>query len=149
MQFKTMLVGAGMLAAALMSFNRSATAQTSPCSWPAQITGSGITNFAYPDTNANYWLMPFDSTRWKSIVISGTYPESRYFSFIPYLAQAAVVNDQALKDVDINPSPGSTNPFRENTDNGSTHFYTVTASRYPAGDNESNFLQLGDPYSCT
>jgi hypothetical protein len=88
--------------------------------------------------------MPFDSARWKSIVISGTYPQSRYFSFIPYLAKGSVVNNQALNDIDINPSQGSTNPFRENADDGSAHYYTVTASRYPPSDNEANFLQLGD-----
>jgi len=47
--------------------------------------------------------MPFDSTRWKLIVISGTYPEARYFSFIAY-SRGTVVNNQALNDVAIDPS---------------------------------------------
>ncbi|MBV9502276.1 MAG: hypothetical protein JO138_23155 [Acidobacteriaceae bacterium] len=144
MQSETTFLGAATLVAAMTLMSVSATAQALPCSWPAETTGSGITNFAYPDTNATYWIMPFDSTRWKLIVISGTYPESRYFSFIPYLAHGAVVNNEALNDVDINPSQGSTNPFREHADDGSTHYYTVTASRYPPADNESNFLQLGN-----
>ncbi|MFZ0590474.1 MAG: hypothetical protein WAM39_08335 [Bryobacteraceae bacterium] len=88
--------------------------------------------------------MPLDSTRWKSIEISGTYPQARYFSFIPYVAQGTVVNNQALNDVDIDPSQGSTNPFRENADDGSTHFYTVTASRYPPTSSGINSLQFGD-----
>lgn len=144
MYSKTMFLSAAMLIAAITLIDVSATAQTLPCSWPVETTGSGITNVAYPDTNATYWTMPFDSTRWKSIVISGTYPEARFFSFVPYVAQGAVANNAALNDVDINPSPGSTNPFRPNPDDGSTHDYTVTASRYPPTGHEANFLQLGN-----
>jgi hypothetical protein len=30
--------------------------------------GSGITNFAFPDTASTYWLMPVDTTRWNVVV---------------------------------------------------------------------------------
>ncbi len=113
------------------------------CSWPLEITGTGLTNVAYPDTNATYWTMPIDSTRWQSIVIKGAYPQSRFFSFVPYVAQGAVANNAALNDVDINPDPGSTNPFRQAAQNGTADYYTVTASRYPPTGNETNFLPLG------
>jgi hypothetical protein len=66
MQSKTVFVSAPMLLAAIaLLINVSATAQALPCSWPAETTGSGITNVAYPVTNATYWIMPFDSTRWQ------------------------------------------------------------------------------------
>lgn len=52
MQSKTMFLSAATLVAAMTLINVSATAQTLPCSWPAETTGSGITNFEYPDTNA-------------------------------------------------------------------------------------------------
>ena len=142
MPFKAMLLAIAMFVAVITSIHTPATAQSFPCSWPVETTGTGITNVAYPDTNSTYWTMPFDSTRWKMIIISGTYPEARYFSFIPY-SHGAVVSNQALNDVDIDPAQGSTNPFRQSTEDGSTHNYTVTASRYPPDDSKSNFLQLG------
>jgi len=72
---------ASKLATVLIVLHVSAVAQVLPvCSWPLESTGSGITNVAYPDTNATYWTMPFDSVRWKSIIITGQYPEARFFS---------------------------------------------------------------------
>jgi hypothetical protein len=87
-----------------------AAAQALPvCSWPLETTGKGISNVAYPDTNATYWTMPFDSVRWKSIVITGAYPQARFFSFVSYNASGSVVEDHgSLNDVDINPDPGYT-----------------------------------------
>ncbi|MBV8828108.1 MAG: hypothetical protein JO108_02650 [Acidobacteriaceae bacterium] len=142
MQFKIWVPGFTFMAA-LTLLRAPAAAATFPCSWPVETTGTGITNIAYPDTNSTYWIMPFDSTRWKLIIISGTYPEARYFSFIPY-SQGSVVNNQALNDIDINPAQGSTNPFRESSNDGGPHHYTVTASRYPSPWIGNNFLQLGD-----
>ena len=99
---------------------------------------------AYPDTNATYWTMPFDSTRWKSIVITGTYPRARFFSFVSYVATGSVVNGGSLQDVEINPDAGNSNPFRRNAAEGEPQQYTITASQSaPTGD-ATNFLQLGD-----
>ena len=77
------------------------------CGWPLETTGSGITNVAYPDTNATYWTMPLGSERWKSVVISGVW----FFSFTSYVAQGSPVDNGSLNDVDIAPDAGSTNPF--------------------------------------
>ena len=33
------------------------------CSWPLETTGTGPSNVAYPDTDATYWTMPFDTKR--------------------------------------------------------------------------------------
>jgi hypothetical protein len=99
------------------------------CSWPLVTTGTGITNVAYPDTNATYWTMPFDSVRWKSIVITGTYPQSRFFSYVAYVANGSVAENGSLNDVDINPDPGNTNPFRTSPVNGEPRDYAITSSR--------------------
>jgi hypothetical protein len=142
MRSKSLLLGAGQVLGALLALQLSAQAQGLPlCSWPLETTGSGITNVAYPDTNATYWTMPLDSTRWKSVVISGTYPQARFFSFTSYVAKGSVVDNGVLTDVDIAPDAGSTNPF-VTTDSG-PHKYTVTASlSEPSGS--SNFLPLGN-----
>ena len=49
------------------------------CSWPFEVTGQGITNVATPDTNATYWVMPLDLSRWQAMVIHGQYPNARFF----------------------------------------------------------------------
>jgi hypothetical protein len=87
-------------------------AQTSldaPCSWPDVSTGSGITNFALPDTNSTYWLMPVDTTLWSGMIIQGQYPQSRFFSFVTYYQVGGAV--ESIIDADIAPDPGNTNPF--------------------------------------
>jgi hypothetical protein len=114
------------------------------CSWPLVTTGTGITNVAYPDTNATYWTMPFDSVRWKSIVITGTYPQSRFFSYVAYVANGSVADNGSLNDVDINPDAGSINPFRTTPVSGEPQDYTITAGRKAPSSGETNFLQLGD-----
>lgn len=117
------------------------------CSWPVETSGTGITNVAYPDTNATYWTMPFDAGRWKSIVIKGTYPQSRFFSFVAYNADGSVVEnssgvESALNDENVLADPGNSNPFDQNSVPGGPESYTVTAGRTaPSGG--SNFLLLG------
>ncbi|HSU30829.1 MAG TPA: hypothetical protein VLJ11_06310 [Bryobacteraceae bacterium] len=146
MSQKTTLLGAAQLLAVLIFLPSSSTAQALPvCSWPLETTGSGISNVAYPDTNATYWTMPFDSARWQSIVITGVYPQARFFSFVSYDAKGSVVEDHsALNDVDINPDAGSTNPFRESAVAGEPQHYTVTISRTASMENEPNSLQFAN-----
>jgi hypothetical protein len=143
MRLKSILLGAAQIAA-LCALQSPAVAQDLPaCSWPLETTGSGITNVAYPDTNATYWTMPFDANRWKTVTVTGTYPESRFFSFVSYVAKGAVADggDAAVNDVDINPDAGSTNPFQKAGDG--PHQYTVTLSRTNPNDG-SNFLPFGN-----
>ena len=139
------LLGAAQLLAFLVFLPFCAAAQGLPvCSWPLETTGRGITNVAYPDTSATYWTMPFDSARWKSIVITGIYPQARFFSFVSYNASGSVVEDHgSLNDVDINPDPGYTNPFRDIAVEGETQRYTITFSR-TAEDSATNSLQFAD-----
>ena len=48
--------------------SRAATPILPVCSWPFEVTGQGITNVATPDTNATYWVMPLDLSRWRAMV---------------------------------------------------------------------------------
>jgi hypothetical protein len=67
----------GLVLTVILLYPNAVTAQALPfCSWPLETTGAGPSNVAYPDTNATYWTMPFDSGRWKEIIITGSYPRS-------------------------------------------------------------------------
>ena len=106
------------------------------CSWRLETDGGGITNVAFPDTDATYWTMPVDTTAWKEVIIKGKYPASRFFSFTTYVAKGAAVD--AIHDVDVDPDPGSSNPFRRGS-SGQDHEYTVSVSGGPPARNHINF----------
>src|ERR1700758_5509594 len=74
------------------------------CSWPFQVTGQGITNVATPDTNATYWVMPLDLSRWRRMDIQGQYPDARFFNFATYTATGALVD--TIFDEQIAPDIG-------------------------------------------
>jgi hypothetical protein len=84
------------------------------CSWPFEVTGQGLTNIATPDTNATYWVMPLDTEHWPTMVINGDYPNARFFNVTSYGAAGGLVD--SVLDQNINPEPGSSNPF--STQNG-------------------------------
>jgi hypothetical protein len=112
------------------------------CSWPFEVTGRGITNIATPDTNATYWVMPLDLSRWRAMVVHGRYPDARFFNFSSYTATGSLVD--AIFDAKIAPDPGSANPFAESgpdipgnytvtigaTNPGSGNFLGVAGSRF-------------------
>ena len=89
------------------------------CSWPVESTGQGILNVATQDTNTTYWFMPIDTSRWKSVVIQGIYPNARFFNFATY-DQRGLLTDTVF-DSDIVPDSGGSNPF------------TMAATGTPAG----------------
>ncbi|MDX2169047.1 MAG: hypothetical protein SF182_18410 [Deltaproteobacteria bacterium] len=95
-----------------------------PCSWPIETTGTGASNVAYPDTDATYWTMAFDSTVASAMRISGQFPSARFMSFTAYDAQGG--DATALIDQDIAPDPGSSNPFTPAGAGSSGGTYTIT-----------------------
>jgi hypothetical protein len=113
-----------VLACILCSPNKSIAQSTPlPCSWPVASTGSGITNVAFPDTDATYWVMPVDTRRWSAMIVNGQYPESRFFSFVTYFETGGAVD--SIVDANIAPDPGSTNPFMPGPTSDPRN-YTVT-----------------------
>jgi hypothetical protein len=132
-----------------LTFSATLAAAQSPliCSWPLETTGSGITNIAYPDTNATYWTMPVNTARWKGVQIKGTYPHARFMSFVVYDATGSVVQingkEQNLNDVNINPDAGNSNPFRQDVVAGQPQNYTIDFAASPLLG-PTNFLQFGD-----
>jgi hypothetical protein len=98
--------------------------------------GSGITNVAYPDTDATYWTMPVDTSQYPQVIIQGQYPQSRFFSFTTYVAQGASAG--SILDVDINPDAGSSNPFQQ-TPPLQQHNYTINVGGMAGQSNQVNF----------
>ena len=111
------------------------------CSWLLETAGKGATNFAYPDTDATYWTMPLDTTKYKGMIVQGKYPAARFFSLSTYVASGSVV--ESIQDVDIDPRPGSTNPFRPG-DQGDKQTYRVVIGTGDPAPGQRNFVKLGD-----
>jgi len=109
------------------SWSQTTTSPPLPCSWPLESTGRGLSNVAYPDTNATYWVMPVDTSTWQSMIVTGQYAQSRFFSFTTYYSpqqtNTRVVGD--IIDANIAPDSGSTNPFAPGTA-AAPYNYTIT-----------------------
>ncbi len=107
------------------------------CSWPFEVTGHGLTNVATPDTNATYWVMPVDTSRWSAVIIDGRYPNARFFNFSTYQATGSLVD--SVFDASIAPMLG-TNPFavklpppKDNASN--TYRMQISRAASPSGNN--------------
>jgi hypothetical protein len=81
-----------------------------PCGWMF-VVNSQTLNVAAPDTNATYWVQPDFLAQGQRLVIDGTYPAARYFSFTTYGANGVPIGETDLHDTQIVPQPGSVNPF--------------------------------------
>lgn len=108
------------------------------CGWPLETTGVGATNVAYPDTDATYWTMPFDSTTSAEMRITGQFPAARFMSFTAYDAEGG--DAVALIDEDIVPASGS-NPFTPEGAGSSGGTYALTVVG-PSGTPGANTLVL-------
>ncbi len=97
-----------------------------PCAWAAESSAT-TANLAFPDTDATYWVTPFQYNPDTQITVSGQYPEARFFSLDVYDSAAGnfTVNDvtSALVDYQIAPDLGSLNPWQKNAQSGGN--YTV------------------------
>jgi hypothetical protein len=93
------------------------------CAWPIEASPLGAGNFTSPDTYARYWWMPFQADGEASMIIEGSYPNARYFSFVVYNQDKeypevpGTIADH-LYDAQIAPDPGSVNPFVPTTGHG-------------------------------
>lgn len=90
------------------------TTQLSDCMWQAgpdskSNTGADLRNFAYPDTNVTYWSSEFTIPQGAKVYLDGDYPYARHSSLVSYTADGVRVN--SLRDFEIEPNPGVTNPF--------------------------------------
>jgi len=86
------------------------------CGWPLSLSPEGPANFQGPDDAARYYIMPFDTTRYRAMTLHGRYPRLRYFAIAAY----EVVDTESggytfevgdpLYDAEIVPDQG-VNPF--------------------------------------
>jgi hypothetical protein len=119
---------AGLFVSVAISASRAAMPLLPTCSWPFEVTGQGLSNVATPDTNATYWVMPLDTSRWRAVVINGTYPNARFFNFNTYSATGALIDSI----VDANLQPGDANPFATPAPAGSEN-YTLSIGSNASG----------------
>lgn len=72
----------------------------------------------WPDTQSTYFLSQFAMPAGSSMTLRFQYPHARYFQFALYKEQnnTFVSTGQALKGPEIEPDPGSANPFRIGAD---------------------------------
>ena len=111
------------------------------CSWPVESTGQGILNVATQDTNTTYWFMPIDTSRWKSVVIQGIYPNARFFNFATY-DQRGLLTD-TLFDSDIVPDSGGSNPFTMAATGSRSANASYTVNIGASNGGSPNFLSVG------
>jgi hypothetical protein len=82
----------------------------STCFWNVGVVNGGTINIAYPDADANYWAAGYTLPAGATLQLHGQYPHARFASVQSYNLLGAGVD--ALVDYEINPDPGSQNPFR-------------------------------------
>ncbi|MFC9789512.1 hypothetical protein [Rhodococcus sp. NPDC127528] len=78
------------------------------CAWQF-MSNSTVLNVAFPDANATYWVLPYSLGAGDRIELAGQYPHARYMSLNTYGTNFDTVD--TLRDNQITPDPGSTNPF--------------------------------------
>jgi hypothetical protein len=86
------------------------------CAWPEEVAPDAL-NIALPDTNARYWVMPYQVHPDREITITGTFPDDRYVSFTVYDGLRGYFTSNAVPsaraDYEIAPDPGSVNPWQQ------------------------------------
>jgi hypothetical protein len=88
-------------------------------------------NVLEPDTNVVYYYTRFQLPAGATITLHGQFPHSRFFSLTTYVTKAGVTGYPAtsIYDEQINPDPGSINPFRPGESRkAKNRSYTVTIS---------------------
>ena len=121
------------------------------CAWKVRADKQTL-NIAYPDTSATYWGMRYALAPGQHLRMTGRFPAARYMSFVSYGAAGGPID--VLTDRDIDPDPGSTNPFLAPT-TGTTAAsagparYTVTIEPGTGPTNVPNVLGAAVPAAPT
>jgi len=91
-------------------------------------------NTAGPDTGAIYWYSKYQVPAGATIELHGDFPHARYTSFTTYKTENGEpgVENTFITDVNINPDPGSENPFRAGVSRDTANrAFTLTLSPEP------------------
>lgn len=96
------------------------------CAWP-DVLSARTDNTAFPDAAAEYFAQPIVASTGTRIVLTGRFPNARYFSIQVYTPAGV---GASLSDYRIVPQPGSVNPWRRRGAPGGR--FTVTVRPDPA-----------------
>jgi hypothetical protein len=112
-----------------------------PCAWTPAFDAYS-SNFLAPDTFADYWVLPVPDIPGMSLTLTGRYPHSRYASISTYTPDVVA---RGLRDQQIEPDPGSLDPFLTGADrNANNRNYTVRIrTGTPSGTPPANTLYTG------
>jgi hypothetical protein len=118
-------VAAASVLVGVVPATQAATARTTPgnCSWGAGSDPDAV-NAAYPDTNATYWSARYAAVPGTKLVVTGTYPKARYFSFHAYHPGGVPLD--SLYDAQLRPDRRSSNPFVGKPVKGRPQHYAFT-----------------------
>jgi hypothetical protein len=89
------------------------------------------TNIIAPDTDTVYYYTRFQLPAGATITLHGQFPHSRFFSLTTYVTKGTEqgLPSTSIYDEEINPDPGSINPFRNGENRrAKNRSYTVTIS---------------------
>ena len=87
-------------------------------------------NVAFPDTNATYWLSRFVVEPGTQLVVTGSFPKARYFSFHTYHPGGVPLD--SLYDAQIRPDAGARNPYVGRTSTNGRYTIRVVYGSKPA-----------------
>lgn len=119
--------------------------QQPACGWSIALNANRFPdpNVALPDTAATYWVTPFlPEASLKQILIRGTFPNARYFSFNSYDATGSSFEVNGVKsslpDYRMTPDSGDQNPWQQPALAGG--HYTVRVVRDPGAATQNALL---------
>ncbi len=109
------------------------------CAWPLEAEPAKA-NFAYPDTDSTYWILPYQVGSITSIVINGKFTNARFFSIETYGANHDDFTSSngvtsAIIDYQIAPNAGYKNPFIQTAKSGGKYQVTVQSGNSVSGQN--------------
>lgn len=110
------------------------------CAWPWKV-GVGSDNTLVPDSAGASWIEPLVGSQSTQVVVSGHFPDARYFSLTVYRPNGTAVtgNGSSLADYQIKPGVGSQNPWQRRAAPGGRYTLTIR-SDVPKG--QANALSL-------
>ncbi|HEX6349826.1 MAG TPA: hypothetical protein VF160_10610 [Candidatus Dormibacteraeota bacterium] len=131
-----LLLALALIAPALMARGGQAVdLPAGSCAWflPLQTNGA---NALYLDQAVTYWVTRVPYVPGEKLVLRGQYPHARYFSVTAYDARTRALS--SLYDAQIQPDPGSANPYQPGADRNTPHrAFSLTANFLTPGQQPS------------
>lgn len=114
---------------------------THSCNWVSKAALNDAGNWLWPDEAADYVLGVFVIPRGGHVELKGRFPHARYLSFQSFDLLTRAFD--LVQDFEIQPDPGSSNPFTTGADRKATNrSYTlkIVEGRVPTGTRPPNTI---------